>query len=454
MKVTRVLVRSALAFWAGMAVPGDVDVAWAQSVCTCPAGSAYLGNGKCATLVCPPGHHYGTVNQHNGCWPNVNDHDNDDDHPTTPFHGAQFNATCQSAVPSMGQVIALQQQSSFGAVSGVLRAKRDTLQGGATPPVRPVMGYAPSDVVDGSTGALGYAATAAGVPAAPKNPLYNFPGAAGSSPVAASAAGPTWATWVEGVGDWEKRNALNAYDVGRTQNTYATHVGLDVTWANPFLSHDYVVAGLVTNYTSTRIDLVDGARLRLEGPGAGLYAMYLNGGFSADVVGKFDSLTLKEDFAALGLPDGSINIAAAGAAGNVQYKYKFGWGFIEPTTGFAFTRVMFGDNSVPMGLKDGSTLRLQAGARIGGAFQVNGVSIEPTLGVLAYSNVIAEGATLATVGVPVPEPPTDKGLVRIEANPELNFNFDNGYSAYIRGSVRAGSEMVGGAAKVGLRKEF
>ncbi len=313
------------------------------------------------------------------------------------------------------------------------------------------MGFAPPEL-DPTSGVLGYAA-----PAGSKNPLYDVPGASSSPAYGAApgfSSGPTWATWVEGMGDWEKRNALNAFDVGRTQSTYSTHAGIDGTWTHPFLPSDYVVAGLVTNYSSIHADLANGARLDLEGPGLGFYAMYLNGGFSADLVGKGDFLALKEDFAALGLPDGAIRVTAAGLAGNVQYKQKFGWGFIEPTMGFAFSRAMFGDNAAAMGLKDGSTLRLQAGIRFGSAFEVNRVSIEPTLGVLAYSNVVADGTSLATVGVPVPEPPTDKGLLRAEIDPELNFTFDNGYSTYIRGSVRAGSDMVGGAAKVGIRKEF
>jgi hypothetical protein len=355
----------------------------------------------------------------------------------------------------------------------VLRAKRDGLQGGVTPPPVGVRGYAPSEISDGAPGPLGYAGTAAAPTGAGSrnNPLANIPPGPGAAPASGSAAGinfgPTWATWVEGLGDFEKRNALNALDVGRTQDMYSAHAGVDATWTHPFLSSDFVVTGLVGSFGTTNVDLVDGVKLQVEGPGAGVYAMYLNGGFSTDIVGKVDFLTLKEDFSGLALSPGtvltvaggggtgsSIHLTAAGAAGNVQYKYKFGWGFLEPTAGLQFTRIMWGDNAVPMGLKDASTLRLQGGARIGGAFQFNGVSIEPTFGLLAYSNVIAEGTTLATVGVPMQDPPTDKGLVRVEANPELNFNFANGYSAYLRGTVRAGSEMVGGGAKAGFRKEF
>jgi hypothetical protein len=273
-----------------------------------------------------------------------------------------------------------------------------------------------------------------------------------AAPAPVVDAGPTWATWVEGAGDWEKRDPLNAADIGRTQSTYGVHGGLDATWKNTLLPGDFAVLGLVTNWTTSRINLTDSpASLRLEGPGVGLYSMYVNGGFSADLVGKWDFLNLKEDFAGL-LPNSSIDITNAGASGNIQYKSKFGNSFLEPTAGFSFTRTMFGDNAALMGLQDGSTVRLQAGARVGTAFDVNGISFEPTLALLAYGNVIADGTSVVSATVPVT--PTDKGRLRGEADPELNLDFNNGYSAYVRGTVRFGGELVGGSAKIGLRKQF
>ncbi len=413
MKLTRALGGSVSAFLFGYAIFGSVEVAQAQSACGCPVGSFPRG-GFCEFF---PG---------------------DESEPIV------FSPTCKT--PQIGQIAASQQQLSFSTVAGVLRTRRDQLQGplgSQSNPTSPLMGYSTFNL-DDSFAALGYASRAEKNP-----PLYKAPPAA-----PAVAAGPSWATWVEGVGDWEKRRALDANDIGRTQDTYGVHAGLDGTWKNAWLPGDYVVAGLVTNWTSTRINLTGSpATLRLEGPGVGLYSLYINGPFSADIVGKFDFLNLKEDFAGLA-PNGSIGVTNAGVSGNVQYKNKFGASFLEPTMGFSFTRTMFGDNAALMGLQDGSTLRLQAGARFGTVFDVNGISFEPTLALLAYSNVIADGTSVNTLPIPVPVTPTDKGLVRGEVDPELNLDFNNGYSAYVRGSVRFGSELVGGFAKVGLRKQF
>jgi Autotransporter beta-domain len=369
-----------------------------------------------------------------------------------PAIATNSNAICRSATPNIGQIAASQQQLSFSAVQGVLRTRRDQLQGslGSQPGAGAPLAYSASNV-DESFRLLGYAPDGEKNPVygADRGPIYKAP------PAPAMAAGPAWAAWVEGLGDWEKRNPLNANDVGRTQDTYGVHAGVDATWQNVWLSGDFVVTGLVTNWTSSRINLTGSpASLRLEGPGVGLYSMYVNGRFSADLVGKFDFLNLDEDLAGLGLANGSIGVTNAGVSGNIQYKNQFGASFVEPTAGFSFTRTMFGDNAALMGLQDGSTVRLQAGARFGTAFNANGVSFEPTLALLAYSNVIADGTTVATVAVPVPVTPTDQGLVRGEVDPELNVDFNNGYSAYVRGSFRFGTELVGGFAKVGVRKQF
>jgi hypothetical protein len=122
--------------------------------------------------------------------------------------------------------------------------------------------------------------------------------------------------------------------------------------------------------------------------------------------------------------------------------------------GFALTRTMFGDNAANLGLKDASTVRVQGGARLGNTFDVNGITVEPILGLFVYSNVVADGTSIQTTPIALPIAPTDRDRVRGEADPELNFDFNNGYSAYMRGIVRFGSEMFGASGKLGVRKQF
>jgi hypothetical protein len=78
---------------------------------------------------------------------------------------------------------------------------------------------------------------------------------------------------------------------------------------------------------------------------------------------------------------------------------------------------------------------------------------------LVYENAIQHGTAVSTsptlpAGVVLPLIPTDRGLVRGEVIPQLNFYFRNGFEAFLQGGVRFGREMVGGTAKVGLMKTW
>jgi hypothetical protein len=85
--------------------------------------------------------------------------------------------------------------------------------------------------------------------------------------------------------------------------------------------------------------------------------------------------------------------------------------------------------------------------------------VVPTLTGLVYENAIQHGTAVLTsptlpAGVVLPLIPTDRGLVRGEVIPQLNFYFSNGLAAFLQGGVRFGRDMVGGTAKVGLMKTW
>src|SRR6266436_9115059 len=177
MKLTRVLGGSVFALLFGYAIFGSVEVAQAQAICGCDSDHFSIGRGLC----CPKG----TSPDGNQCF------GNDSSSAATP-------EICRSATPQIGQIAASQQQLSFSTVAGVLRTRRDQLQGplgSQSNPTSPLMGYSTFNL-DDSFAALGYASRADRNPVygADKNPLYK------ALPAPAVGAGPTWATWVEGVG--------------------------------------------------------------------------------------------------------------------------------------------------------------------------------------------------------------------------------------------------------------
>ena len=382
--------------------------------CTCPAGTTPSGVNRCFVL------------------------------------GAGFlPATCSAGNLGIARIAASQQQLSFSGVQTILQGRRDQLQGtlGGSKAASTVFGYAASDF-DETFGALGYTDPHSNPLA---SPVYRAPPA----PAAPASSGPSWAGWAQGLGDWEHRDSTSPTDFAHFTSTNAAQAGVDGTWRGLTAADDALVVGLVGSWTSTHVSY-DGTptKTRLEGPGVGLYETYVKGGFSADLTTKFDFLQMTNDFGSVTPPPISVGLTNAGVSGNIQYKQDLGHAsFVEPTGGFSFTRTMFGSGAEGAGLADSSDLRLQAGARWGATWTINGVSIEPSLKTLVYSDVIVDGGSIATA-VAASISPTDQGKVRGEVDPALNLDFGKGYSASLSGQVRFGAGMLGGSANLNLRKQW
>ena len=185
-----------------------------------------------------------------------------------------------------------------------------------------------------------------------------------------------------------------------------------------------------------------------------MYGEYVRGGFSADLTTKFDFLEMNQDFAGIA-PNTSIGITNVGLSGNLQYKVTWANNnFVEPTAGYTFTRTIFGSGAAALNLEDSNSIRLQAGARLGTTWQANGISIDSSLKALVYSDVIAEGTSIAGAALGSPIAPTDQGLVRGELDPQMCFNLTDGYSVALSGILRFGQGLLGGSAGLNLRKQW
>jgi hypothetical protein len=327
-----------------------------------------------------------------------------------------------------------------------LQQRRDQLQGssGGRAASSGISGYSSSDF---DTDALAYSGQSQKTnPLA--SPVYK-------APPQPTPATPVWGSWVQGMGNWERDDPLSANDIGRFTSTYAVQGGLDRTWQGLKAADDALVVGIVSSWTNSHVTYDNTpTTLRLEGPGVGVYSTYIKGGFSTDLTTKFDFLQMLQDYAGAA-PNASVGITNAGVSGNLQYKFTFAKNdFLEPTAGFSFTRTIFG--SAPgLDLQDSSTLRLQAGARLGTTWEVNGISVDSSLKALVYGNAIVTGTSItASVLGSAAITPTDQGLVRGELDPSMSFNLADGYSVTLSGSVLFGPAILGGSGALNLRKQF
>jgi hypothetical protein len=370
-----------------------------------------------------------------------------------PVPATTIPATCTNAInQSIGHMASSQQQQSFWGIQMTLQQRRDQLQGTSRDqgPSSRITGFAPSDLdADSQTAALGYDGQSKKA-----NPLASLAYKATPPPPPASTG---WAVWGQGMGSWERDSPISPTDTGRTNSTYAAQGGIDRTWQGLASSDDALVLGIVSSWTTSQVSFNNSTTTsQMTGPGVGVYGTYVKGGFSTDLTTKFDFLQLNQDFAGAA-PNTSIGITNAGVSGNMQYKITLaGNNFLEPTAGFSFTRTMFGDGATALNLQDTSTVRLQAGGRLGTSWTVNGVGIDTSLRALVYSNVLAQGSSSLTMNnsLNAAIAPTDQGLVRGEIDPQITFNLDHGYSVALSGSVYFGQALLGGSASLNLRKQW
>jgi hypothetical protein len=351
---------------------------------------------------------------------------------------------------SFNHIAASSQQLSFFGVEQMLQGRRDQLQGtpGGRTTTSGITGYSES-TFDGPSSAMGYTSQSQS-PNPLASPVYTK-----ATPMAApTTSGPSYAAWAQGLGDWEHDNPTSPIDSAHFTSTYASQAGVDATWKGLAAGDDALVAGLVGSWTGTHVTYAGTpTNTRLEGPGVGVYATYVKGGFSVDTTVKFDFLRITTE--TVGAPSPMpVNLTNAGVSGNIQYKQDVAPNiFVEPTAGYSFTRAMYGANAGLSGLSDGNTLRLQGGARGGVSFLMSTVNAEFSLKGLVYSDLIADGSP-TTVNPIAPNSPTDQGKIRGEFDPSLSLDFGKGYSLALSGSFRFGDGITGGSANVNFRKQW
>jgi hypothetical protein len=337
------------------------------------------------------------------------------------------------------------------AVQSQLMSIRDSIQAGRSRAVttsRPI-GFAAepsSDRLDSNPlydgdlhDLLGYAKADRGS----KSPLYKAP------PQQPVAPAPVWSAWGLGFGDWERRTGTSdGIDIGRRTLTGGGLVGLDVTFSNFTSSSDALVLGVLGAGMRATTHNADGSEARIDGPGTGVYAIYVNGGFSTDITWKGDFLTV----GASTLPT-SVGLDNYVTAWNLQRKFEWGSSWFEPTAGVTYTRSIWNAGGHAQGFSDGWAWRVQAGGRVGTSWDTGGgIKLEPTLTALAYDDVKIEGETLAVAFAPLA--PTDQGKVFGLFNAKLNADYGYGLSAYVEGEVRGRTGVLGTAVRAGIRKSF
>ena len=292
-----------------------------------------------------------------------------------------------------------------------------------------------------------------------------------------------YAVWGQGFGDYERRTGTGPVgspglgiggatnqivSLGRAASTAGFSGGMDATFRNVSFLNDILITGVLTGYmSSTATFQATSLKAQIDGPSAGVYATYLNGPFSADLLGRVDFLHINESFsdvlnfsAGVGpIPmsgSGSTNLNDYVVAGDANYRFAmtpFYW--LEPTAGFRFTYSDYDSGAAALGLKNGDDLRLLGGLRVGTDFLWGTVHVTPTVTGLAYDDVLITGQVVSGGGFAVtPVIPLDAGKVRGEGIFAVNLDYGNGLSAFALGDVRGGENLFAAGGRAGIRYQW
>jgi hypothetical protein len=318
-------------------------------------------------------------------------------------------------------------------------------------------------------------------------------------------------TWTQVFGDYQKRDAAGpgaltcciggplaqptlALNIESRASTVGFVVGADLTSGGLYSASDGFILGVTAGYTWSELKLntsatsidqplvgtgVSHLRATASGPTAGLYGTYFNGGFSSDLIVKFDFLTLNETFNDLfattgaytfaatnfGVPPfisfagaGSVSLLNSTVVGNLNYRFDLYPNFwIEPTVGVQYTNSSYGSGAAQLGLADGNLVRVQGGARFGTSILLsNGVLMTPILTGLAYNDVVVQGGFFPVGAFQGGNllVQADQGFMRGEGILALNFDFGNGMSSFVLGDVYGGAHLFGAGGRAGIRYQW
>ena len=394
-------------------IPGTISL-------TCSSGSSCTAVNSCGTI---------TFNPNQG--------------PTAAQANVLACGGASAALFKAGVGLIAQQAMQPGliAVQNQIQNIRDRLQRREAPVSRPVAFAAePTEFAGSPWSALAYT----GVQDS-KTPIAN------ASAQPAPAPGPKLGTWGTGYGDWEtRRGNFELTDIGRTARTGGGIGGVDLTFRNITSATDAFVVGVFGGAMSSRVTNNDGSVAQIDAPSTGVYAAYVNGGFSTDATFKVDFIDVSSRHP--DIAETRLFMTNYSAAANLNYKLEFDPSWFEPTVGVLVSRNIWDADSAALGYTDGRGVRVQGGARFGTSWLWGAVRVEPTLMGLLYSDVTIDGGTLLNVITPLV--PTDKGKLFASGSGKVNLDFGNGWSANVEGEVRGRTGVLGTAVRGGLRYQF
>lgn len=272
----------------------------------------------------------------------------------------------------------------------------------------------------------------------------------GPAPLATAPPSYFISVWAQGSHDHERRSTfLNVTSTASTTISNTAVAGLDYVKIGVAQAADAFVIGAFGTHTHTTSSIVANnfegpASTRSNSNGGGMYASYINGGFSTD----FTLVITSTDSAVTSAIVTQTDIDSWNASFNMQYKWDLpaNW-WVEPTGGFSVTQSHLSTRNTT----DGNIRRMQGGVRTGTEFAFGSVKVQPTLAGYVYSDVNNEIAHI--VGFTFLHN-NDKGYLWTKGVGKLNVQWTDKFSTSVEGEYRRRPDVEGYAGRVMARYTF
>jgi hypothetical protein len=282
------------------------------------------------------------------------------------------------------------------------------------------------------------------------------------TPLVLDASSTTSSGGFVGGIDATKRGLLSAQD--------AVNFGLlgSYTWTN--ISVRTLVTSTIPNQTASGSGL---SSAHIDGPGVGFYATYFNQALSNSVLIKDDFLSLNENqsqilgfgacsclgstpFPVAQSGSGSANLNQLTISDDLSYRmHWYSWLWMEPTAGASFVNSSYSPSAAALGITDGHTVRLQAGARTGIDSLLAAYHVTTVLTGLVFDNVIVHGYNIEGQGFGQSgNILIDQGKLQGEVIASINVDLGRGLSASVQGYVYGARDIVGAGGQATLRVQW
>jgi hypothetical protein len=284
------------------------------------------------------------------------------------------------------------------------------------------------------------------------------------------------AVWAKVIGNWTNRHVsesvgdlvpaakvIGPFDLGYQQSTYGLVGGVDGGRESVFNRYDTVVVGLMGGYLNSTLDFKKSpSSFAFNGGTAGASISYINGGWFADAMFKADLLSLKLRFPALGVfgvPDMSVGVTNLGGMANFGFRGDSGPWYVEPIVTIDYVRTKVGSYSVPgmaANFGDGESLRIGSGARFGVIWVTTAkYEVDSSVSLKVWDELTAtQNVTLVTTG---PDVTLNDRSPRVFGDISSQINITNkssGWSAFMNGATKFGSNFTTVTGKGGVRYQF